>query len=461
MFFSFLIANLCLLNPSIMNKVLILGAGLVVKPMVEFLLENNFKIKIATTTREKADRMIKGHPNGSSMKWSTDDTGTLEKLVNETDIAVSFLPYRYHTLVAKSCLKYKKPLVTTSYVQPEMKALDEEAKKAGVMLLNEIGLDPGIDHMTAMKIIDHIHDKGGKVREFYSLCGALPAPEASDNPMNYKFSWSPKGVVLASRNGAMYLKKGKHVKIEPIDLFRDRFTYNFPVLGELEVYPNRDSISYIDIYGIPEAETMFRGTFRYKGWCETLDAMKHLDMLDDTQVDYTGMDYAGFLASRSGSEKTGLRKNIAAKLGINENSVAMQSLEWLGFFSNEKLSYSRTTPFEVTSDRMIGKMSLTVKDRDVVMMQHVFLAEYPGGKREVIKSSMLDFGSPSTNTAVARTVALPAAIAVKMILEKKIILTGVYRPVVPQIYNPVIDELKKLDIEMKEEYGLPESEMIK
>ena len=443
-----------------MKKVLILGAGLVVKPMVEFLLENSFRVKIATTTKEKADRMIRGNPNGSSLKWSTEDTDTLEKLINDNDIAVSFLPYRYHVLVAKICLKFKKPLVTTSYVQAEMKALDGEAKKAGIILLNEIGLDPGIDHMTAMKIIDHIHEKGGKVKEFYSLCGALPAPEASDNPMNYKFSWSPKGVVLASRNGAQYLKKGKNVKIEPINLFRDRFTYNFPVLGELEVYPNRDSISYIDIYGIPEAETMYRGTFRYKGWCETLDAMKHLNMLDDITDDYTGMDYAGFLASRAGLEKAGMRKSIALKLGIKEESVAIQSLDWLGFFSNEKMAYGTTSPFEITSDRMISKMALTSRDRDTVMMQHVFLAEYPGGKKEVIKSSMLDFGSHETNTAVARTVALPASIAVKMILEKKIDLTGVYRPVVPQIYNPVIDELKKLEIEMKEEYGLPESEMI-
>ncbi len=443
-----------------MNKVLILGAGLVVKPMVEYLLENGFRVKIATTTKEKADRMIKGNPNGSSMKWSTDDTETLEKLINENDITVSFLPYKYHVLVAKTCIRCKKPLVTTSYVQPEMKALDGDAKKAGVILLNEIGLDPGIDHMTAMKIIDHIHNSGGKVKEFYSLCGALPAPEACNNPMNYKFSWSPKGVVLASRNGAQYLKKGKHVKIEPVDLFRDRFTYNFPVLGELEVYPNRDSISYTEIYGIPEAETMYRGTFRYKGWCETLDAMKHLNMLDDTIGNYAGMDYAGFLASRNSIEKTGLRKTLALKLGIKEESVAMQSLEWLGFFSNDKMAYGTTSPFEITSDRMISKMALTSRDRDTVMMQHVFLAEYPGGKREVIKSSMLDFGSHETNTAVARTVALPASIAVKMILEKKINLKGVYRPVVPEIYNPVIEELKKLDIEMKEEYGLPESEMI-
>ncbi|MCU0461528.1 MAG: saccharopine dehydrogenase NADP-binding domain-containing protein [Bacteroidales bacterium] len=427
-----------------MKKVLILGAGLVVKPMVEYLLEKNFGVMIATTTKEKADRMIKGHPNGSSLKWSTEDTETLEKLVNESDIAVSFLPYRYHVLVAKICIKSKKPLVTTSYVQPEMKALDEEAKKAGVIILNEIGLDPGIDHMTAMKIIDHIHEKGGKVEEFYSLCGALPAPETADNPMKYKFSWSPKGVVLASRNGAQYLKRGKQVTIDPINLFRD----------------SRDSISYIDIYGIHEALTMYRGTFRFRGWCETLDALKHLNMLDDTIIDFTGMDYAGFLAERSGLEKSELRKNIAVRLGIPESSTAIKSLDWLGFFSDEKMAYGKTSPFEITSDRMISKMSLTGNERDVVMMQHVFLASYPGGKKEVIKSSMIDFGSPATNTAVARTVALPASIAVKMILENKIRLTGVYRPVVPEIYNPIIDELGKMGIQMKEEYGLPESEMI-
>jgi saccharopine dehydrogenase (NADP+, L-glutamate forming) len=440
-----------------MNKVLILGAGLVVKPMVEFLLEHNFTVKIATTTKEKADRMINGHPNGSSQRWSTDETDTLEKLVNEHDIAVSFLPYRYHILVAKMCIKCNKPLVTTSYVQPEMQALDESAKKAGIIILNEIGLDPGIDHMTAMKIIDHIHNKGGKVEGFYSLCGALPAPEAADNPLKYKFSWSPKGVVLASRNSALYLKNGKRVVIEPLNLFKDRFSYDFPGIEDLEVYPNRDSISYIDIYKIHEATTMYRGTFRYKGWCETLDAMKALNMLDDVIIDYSGMDYAGFLSERAVTGNIDLRKKVALKLGIPEGSVAMESLEWLGFFSGEKMNVGKTTPFEITASRMINKMLISDNERDVVLMQHIFLADYPGGKKEVIKSSMLDFGSPATNTAVARTVALPAAIAVKMILEKKINLTGVYRPVVPDIYIPIIEELKTLGIEMKEEYGLPES----
>lgn len=443
-----------------MNKVLILGAGMVVKPMVEYLLERNFIIKIATTTKEKADRMIKGHPGGSSIRWSTDEISVLESLVNEHDITVSFLPYKYHAQVARTCIKYGKPLITTSYVQPEMQALDNDAKKAGVLLLNEIGLDPGIDHMTAMQIIDYIHDRHGKVEEFYSLCGALPAPESADNPMKYKFSWSPKGVILASRNNASYLKKGQVINIDSANLFKNLFTYNFPGVGELEVYPNRDSISYKNIYRIPEVSTLYRGTFRYKGWCETLDAMKSLNMLDDTITDYSGIDYAGFLAERAGTSLSGLKQKIAEKLGIHEHSTAIKSLEWLGFFSNEPLNTELSSAFEITANRMISKMTLKEDDRDMVVMQHVFLAVWPGGKKEVIKSSMLDFGSPSTNTAVARTVALPASVALKMVLAGKIKLTGVHRPVVPEIYVPVLEELKKMGIEMKEEFGLPETEMI-
>jgi len=443
-----------------MKKVLILGAGLVVKPMIEYLLNNNFELMVASPMKERADEMINGNPRGISLDWSMDDPAMLEKLVDEYDITVSLLPYKYHSDVANVCLRHGKSLVTTSYIQPGMMELDESAKKAGILFLNEIGLDPGIDHMTAMSIIDYIHNKNGKVEEFYSLCGALPAPEAADNPMKYKFSWSPKGVILASRNSALYLKKGRRVYIEPADLFKDRFNYYFPGIGDLDVYPNRDSESYIKIYGIPETKTMYRGTFRYKGWCETLDVMKSLNMLDDSVKNYQDKSYAEFLAERSGSDTKDLVKTLAKKLGISKQSVAFQSLDYLGFFSDEKLHYHETTPFEITSDRMIKKMLLSAGERDMVILQHIFLASYPNGQREVIKSSMLDFGSASTNTSISRTVALPAAIAVKMILENKIEIKGVHRPVIPEIYKPVLEELKTLGVEMKEEYGLPESEMI-
>ncbi len=442
-----------------MKRVLILGAGLVVRPMVEYLLEREITVKIATTTREKADNMIRGNPYGTSLRWSAEDTGTLGKLVSGADVVVSFLPWRHHVTVAGACIENRKPLVTTSYVQPAMMALDRPAREAGVLLLNEIGLDPGIDHMTAMKVIDHIHGKKGTVTEFWSMCGALPAPEAADNPMKYKFSWSPRGVVMAGKNSALYMRKGKEINVDPADLFRDTFIYNFPGIGDLEVYPNRDSVSYLGIYGIAGASTMFRGTFRYKGWCETLDAMKKLGMLDDEIVDYNNMTYSAFMAERAGAGTADPRKIIAEKLNLSEDSIPLKSLEYLGFFSDEILNYTKTSPFEITSGRMIEKMVLNEKERDMVVMQHIFLASYPDGEKEVIKSSMLDFGTPSENTAVARTVALPAACAVRMILEKELILKGVHRPVLREIYEPVLEELKTLGIEMKEEYGLPENQM--
>ncbi len=443
-----------------MSKVLILGAGLVAKPMVEYLLANRIRVMVASPMKDNADKMINGNPFGTSLDWSMDDPVTLDRLVADHEVTVSLLPYKYHTEVAKVCLKNRKPLVTTSYVQPEMMLLEDDAKKAGVLLLNETGLDPGIDHMSAMKIIDFVHARGGKVDELYSLCGALPAPEAANNPLRYKFSWSPKGVVLASLNGALYLKKGKRVEIDPVDLFKDRFSYDFPGIGVMEVYPNRDSISYIDIYKIPETGTMYRGTFRFRGWCETLDAMKHLDLLDTKPSDYSGKTYSDFLAGKAAVEKNNLRSDLAGKLRLSVKSPVIEAFEFLGFFSNEKMNYDITTPFEITSDRMIKLMPLSENERDMVVMQHIFLASWPDGKKEVIKSSMVDFGSPSTNTAIARTVSLPAAIAVKMILEKRLLLSGVHRPVVPEIYNPLLDELKTLGIELKEEHGFPESEMI-
>lgn len=438
-----------------MKKVLILGAGLVVKPMVEYLLGNNIELMVASPMKDRADEMINGNPLGSSVDWSMDDPAMLDTLVSGYDITVSLLPYKYHTDIAKVCLRFGKHLVTTSYIQAEMMLLDESVRKAGLIFLNEVGLDPGIDHMTAMRIIDHIHNKNGKVNEFFSLCGALPAPESADNPLKYKFSWSPKGVILASRNGAFYRRKGKRVQIEPVDLFKDKFTYLFPGVGDLEVYPNRDSLSYVDIYGIPEAETMYRGTFRYKGWCETLDLIKSLGMLNDDLKDYTGITYEGFVAERAGLPVMGLKENLALLKEISMDSAAIKSLEFLGFFSNEILRYEVTTPFEITSDRMIKRMLLAPAERDMVVLQHIVHASYPDGSGEVIKSSMLDFGSPATNTSIARTVAIPAAIAVRLILENKITATGVRRPVIPEIYNPILNELKSLGIEMKEEFGLP------
>jgi saccharopine dehydrogenase-like NADP-dependent oxidoreductase len=433
----------------------------VVKPIVTYLLQNGFHVTVASRTKSKADGMIQGHPNGVAIEWTMDDEDKLDEMVMNNDLTVSLLPYTYHVMVAKKCLKHKKNMVTTSYVKPEMQALNEEAKSAGIIILNELGLDPGIDHMSAMRIIDTIHAKGGKVEEFYSICGALPAPEAATNPLRYKFSWSPKGVVMAGNNDARYLRYGKVVEVPTEKLFKNPFKVNFDPIGELDVYPNRDSISYMDIYGIPESKTVFRGTFRYPGWCETIDVMKQLGLISYEKCNMEGMTYADLMALLINSNKTdNIREHVAAYLGVDVETHAIKALDWLGLFADQKMNRMIDSSFEVTSDLMIEKMSLGNDERDMVVLQHTFLASYPDAAEEVIRSQMLDFGTPATDTSIARTVALPAAIGVEMILNGQINVKGVYRPTIAEIYLPILDKLEELGITMVEEYGLPLTENI-
>jgi len=445
-----------------MQKILILGAGMVVKPIVDYLLKNNYYVTVASRTRSKAEEMIGGHPNGHSIGWTVEKAAELDQMIKDHDLTVSLLPWVHHIMVAKKCIEHKKNMVTTSYVKPEMQALDQKVKDAGIIILNELGLDPGIDHMGAMRIIDHVHNKGGKIEEFYSICGALPAPEAAGNPFKYKFSWSPKGVVMAGNNDGKYLRNGRIVEVPTEDLFKNPLSVNFPQVGPLDIYPNRDSLPYIDLYGIPETKTMMRGTFRYPGWCETIDAMKALKLITSDTYDFTGKTYAEMVSMLMGD---GMGENIREKtakfLGIALESHPMKALEWLGLFNDAPMNRQMDTPFEITSDLMIAKMELRPDERDMVVMQHVFLASYPDGNREVIKSSMLDFGTPATDTAVARTVALPAAVGVEMILSGDIAIKGVHIPVLPGIYNPILDKLEEMNIRMIEEFGLPESENIR
>ncbi len=445
-----------------MKKILILGAGMVAGPIIKYLLDQRYFVTVASNTPERAELLINKSLKGNAVHWEANQSAELDELIRQHDLVVSLLPYSFHVMVAEKCVVHKKNMVTTSYVKPEMKALDEKAKKAGIIILNECGLDPGIDHMSAMRIIDTVHGFGGKIVEFYSICGALPAPECSeDNPFRYKFSWSPKGVILAGNNDANYLKHGKQIHIPTENLFKDRFKLKINGLEELEVYPNRDSMPYMELYGIPETQTMYRGTFRYIGWCETLDALKKLKLTSQEVFDFTGMTYAQMMAKMIGAKKTdSIKKEVAKFLKKEETNVAIQALSFLGLFSNDAMNRGKDSTYEIVSDLMIEKMMLKETERDMSIMQHVFLAEYPDGKREVIKSKLLDFGVPGKETSIARCVALPAACAVRMILEEEITLTGIHIPVLPEIYNPIMMELENMGIEMVEEFNLPLSHNI-
>jgi len=432
-----------------MKKVLILGAGMIVKPMVHYLLDRDIGVTLASRTKEKAKRLLEGYSGGKALGWTTDQTDILDELIQNHDLTVSLLPYTHHVMVAERCIAFGKNMLTTSYVSPGMKALDEKARDAGLLILNEIGVDPGYDHMTAMEIIDTVHEEGGRVDEFYSLCGALCAPEASDNPFRYKFSWSPKGVVMAGNNNAQYLKNGEVRKLDTSDLFKNPLEIDFPEVERMHVYPNRDSLSYIDLYGIPEVKTMYRGTFRYPNWCEAMDLLKDLKLTSYEELEFEGKSFAQVVAELNGMDADKLKADIKRKYNIDDAHPGLRAIEWLGVLSPGPVHLKKGSTFDLSSDLMIEKMMMKDSERDMVIMQHIFKVTRSDGKKEKIVSRMLDYGN-STYTSIARTVALPAAIGVRLILEGKILEKGVHIPIKKAIYAPVLKELHNLGISMKE-----------
>jgi saccharopine dehydrogenase (NADP+, L-glutamate forming) len=438
-----------------MKKVLVLGAGLVAGAHTRYLLEQpDFHVTVASRTVRKAKDIIKDYANGEARQLNVADEAALEGLISQADLSVSLLPYAYHPTVARLCVKHRKHMVTTSYVKEPMAQLDGAAKEAGVILLNEIGVDPGIDHMAAMKIIHQVQRDGGEITSFTSWCGGLPAPEANSNPYGYKFSWSPKGVLLASRNSARYLKDGKEVVVPGEELFDHRWTVPVEVEGKMidfEGYPNRNSLPYMETYGITTTKNMFRGTLRNVGWCETMKKIVDLGLVDTDKLDdIAGLTFAQFTARLIGSSGD-LKQDLAAYLSIAEDSQVMSRLEWLGLLSDDPLPVKKGAPIDILTARMLEKMQFEEGERDLLILQHEFMAEYPDRKQK-ITATMVDFGIPHGDTSMSRTVGLPAAIGVRMILQGKINMTGVHTPVIPEIYEPVLEELEQLGIGFTEEW---------
>ncbi len=435
-----------------MKSVLVLGAGLVARPLVHYLLaQPEFLVTVASRTVEKARALIGDHPNGRALAFDiTHEPEKLDSLVAGADLTISMLPYIHHLEVAKACLRHRRHLVTTSYVRDEMRALDGAAREAGVIFLNEIGLDPGIDHMSAMRVIHRVHQNGGQIRAFRSYCGGLPAPDANDNPLGYKFSWSPRGVVLAGRNDARYLENGRIVEIPNARLFATHFLFWVDGLGDLEAYPNRDSLPYISRYDIPETETMYRGTLRNVGWCDVMQKLNELGYFSlDERPDLPGKTFRQVTAELTGKPDTAdLKADLAARLNLSPCSGVMMALEWLGLLDDAPVP-PKTTLLDILADQMLAKMAYREGERDMVVLVHEFHAVYPD-REERITSTLLDFGVPGGDTAMARTVGLPAAIAARLILEGAIHQTGVHIPVLPEIYEPVLDELDRWGIRMVE-----------
>ena len=435
-----------------MKNVLVLGAGLVARPLVRYLLDRGFGVTCASRTVAKAEALIDGHPNGRAHPLNLKNEEKLAGFVAECDLAVSLVPFAFHPTVARMCIERRKPMVTTSYVSAEMEELDGAAREAGLTILNEIGVDPGIDHMSAMRVIDAVRKRGGKIVAFRSYCGGLPAPEANDNPFGYKFSWAPRGVLLASRNGASYLLDGRTVEVEPERLFRDMHVLQVEGVGDFEAYPNRDSLGYIEVYGLGGISTMYRGTLRNMGWCDTLYNFRRLGLLELEEAEAGGTygEFLGRLLGNGGRSPDELRAAAARKMGVAPDALPAWNLHWLGMLGDREVGAERISPLDALGQLMFEKLAYGPGERDMLVLFHDFRAEYPDGRRERILSRMVDFGIPEGDSSMSRTVSLPAAIAARRILEGEITATGVLRPVTADIYNPVLDELAELGIECRE-----------
>ena len=436
-----------------MKKIFVAGAGLVARPLVKYLLDQpGFLVEVADVEPGRAERIVGGHPRGTAVKLDIQDEAALAARIAGADLAISMVPYTFHPMLGRICIAHGKPMVTASYVSPAMRALDEDARRKGVILLNELGLDPGIDHMEAMRVIHGIKAEGGRVVSFISYCGGLPAPEANTNPFGYKFSWSPKGVLLAGKNSARFLEDGKIVFVPAEKLFESYKMFPVAGLGEFEAYPNRDSVPYAEAYGIPEAKTMLRGTLRYPGWCLTMKKIGDLGLLDQTERNFSGMTYAALLRELvHGASGEDLEQALGRATGLEKESEVIGRLAWLGLLDEDPIRAGKSTALDVLAGRMIERLQYAEGERDMIILRHEFLAEWPGGKKEKITSTLIDFGMPHGDSSMSRTVGLPAAIGARFILEGRIRKTGVRTPLDPEIYEPILDELKNHGVEFKEE----------
>ncbi|EPX71618.1 saccharopine dehydrogenase [Schizosaccharomyces octosporus yFS286] len=445
-----------------MPSVLLLGSGFVALPTLEYLAQRKGNaVTVACRTLSKAEALIKGVPNSKAIALDVADEAALEKAVSEHDLTISLIPYTYHATVMKAAIKHGKHVCTTSYVNPHMAELEESAKKAGSICMNEIGVDPGVDHLYAIKTIEEVHNEGGKIKSFVSYCGGLPAPEDSNNPLGYKFSWSSRGVLLALRNSAKFYEGGKIVNIEGKDLMETAKPYFIYPGYAFVCYPNRDSTVFKERYQIPEAETIIRGTLRYQGFPEFIHCLVDLGFLEDTPREYldpkgTALPWKEVTArviNAASSSESDLVKAISSAHQFKDSDDKkriINGLKWLGMFS-EKTVTPRGNPLDTLCATLEELMQYEEGERDMLILQHKFEVETKEGKLQTRTCTLLDYGVPGGYTSMAKLVGIPCGIASQQILDGVINTPGVLAPNDMKLCAPLIDELAKEGIVIHEE----------
>ena len=434
-----------------MKRILVLGAGFVSKPLVDYFIEKcGYSVVIATRTVSKAESIIDGRSAGYSISWTIDDLGKLDNLVKDSDLVVSLIPPTLHIPVAETCIRQGKDMVTTSYLSQEMLELHEKAQEREVLILNEIGEDPGIDHMGAKKMIDEIKAVGGKVTAVTSYGAGLPSFESNRNPFGYKFSWSPRGVMLAAKTPAAYMKSGERIDISGDKLFEHHWLVDIDGVGTFETYPNRDSTIYLKYYELGQDVSLYRGLLRFTGYCNTMRNMIQLNLLEaTTKKSFEGITYVKFLTSLIGVASTEDSVNeVASYLDVGSNDDVIKKLRWLGLFDDSLIPIEEGTNVDVLVDLMIRKMSYAAGEKDMIIVHDEIVADVEG-RTEIHISSMVVEGIPNGDSAMSRAVSLPAAIASKLILEEKITIKGIQIPTLKEIYEPVLEELAEFGFEFE------------
>jgi saccharopine dehydrogenase-like NADP-dependent oxidoreductase len=429
-----------------MTKVAVLGAGMVAKPAVDYLIDRcGYEVIVTSLNISEAQRLVRDRPSGTAMEWSIDQRLRLEEIVRSVDLVLSLIPPNLHLPVAKSCLKHQTTMVTTSYISPEIAALDNACRQHDTLILNEVGEDPGLDNMVTKKMIDRIHAEGGKVTAVNSYGAGLPPMEFNTNPMGYKFSWSPKGMLLAAQTPAVILDKGEVVKIPATELFDAPRHIELKGLGTFEAYPNRDCRDYLTDFGLSDDVSLFRGILRYPSWSETMRGLAALGMLDTSNAnEYSGKSFAEFTASSIGARSTeNIRGKTARFLEVDNHSELIAKLNWLGFFSHRGIELRSGTKADLLVEMMVRKMSYTPFEADMVVIHSEVTGQFSEHTEKRV-STLVKTGEPGRDTAMSQAVAFPAAIASKLILEGRIQLTGVARPTHKSIYSPVLDEMSEL-----------------
>lgn len=440
-----------------MKKILILGAGLSASSLIRYLLNHAEENSWELTIVDKDVTLIKEKINGSSfakaISFNALDPNERRPEISKSDLVISMLPARFHVDVARDCIDLKTNLITPSYVSEEMKNLHESAKKAEILILNEIGVDPGIDHMSAMKIIDAIKNKGGVLTCFNSFCGGLLEPSSENNPWKYKFTWNPRNVVLAGKGGAaMFIDHGEYKYIPYNKLFSRLDHISIDGYGDFEGYPNRDSLSYRSLYGLDDIATIYRGTLRRPGFCYGWDVFVELGMTDDSYV----MEKSNQLTPRSFLNAflpydASITVEEKFKRFLREDRAYLyDQFEWLGIFEKDpSFGEPNASPAMMLQKLLVNKMSLAKDDRDMLVMYHEFEYKLDGIEKR-ITSSMINIGEDQVYTAMSNTVGLPIGMAAKLILTNKINLKGVHIPVKPEIYEPLLNELEENGIAFTE-----------